>query len=463
MKETEKMTKAVLTVKLKQHTPLLHFQHGQKGATLRASEVKPKLDRYILKNAIGSSFEDCKTFLVGYNEKKEIALKQKFEAEKFCALNYKLSISPLGDKNNNITLNPEPGQNQGGAWIADPFPLILSNMGGADSIDELVDFVYHDYVELKFYFQNEELKEYIEGWIDLFFATNNFGQRSDKGFGSFSVVEINGNRKIFPSNDEPFDGVRYLKFRLNGNEIGKQRKLFSVIDFYWKVLKSGINYTHIGQNVFPNRYIKSFLWTYLYSKGYTWEKRWVKENFNLTNGEERQENNNERFFARAILGCPDKFEYRSIPNDTVTINISHNKRERDENKIARIPSPIIFKPVLNNDRTGAEVRVYILFDESAIKELREIDDLTFKFTRNGNDCYLGIKTDVIDLEELIRLYHTYLRNNVSLLAFDDEDDRNTFEEEHELNDISWFIPLGFNWNRILGENGIVEMYRKRNV
>ena len=38
-----------LTIKLKQHTPLIHFQHDQEGATLRASEVKPKLDKFILK------------------------------------------------------------------------------------------------------------------------------------------------------------------------------------------------------------------------------------------------------------------------------------------------------------------------------------------------------------------------------------------------------------------------------
>lgn len=37
-----------LVVKLKQHTPLIHFQWEQEGATLRASEVKPKLDRFIL-------------------------------------------------------------------------------------------------------------------------------------------------------------------------------------------------------------------------------------------------------------------------------------------------------------------------------------------------------------------------------------------------------------------------------
>ncbi|WP_068690391.1 hypothetical protein [Culturomica massiliensis] len=37
-----------LEVKLKQHTPLIHFQWQQAGATLRASEVKPRLDRFIL-------------------------------------------------------------------------------------------------------------------------------------------------------------------------------------------------------------------------------------------------------------------------------------------------------------------------------------------------------------------------------------------------------------------------------
>ena len=37
-----------LQLKLKQHTPLLHFQHDQEGATLRATEIKPKLDEFIL-------------------------------------------------------------------------------------------------------------------------------------------------------------------------------------------------------------------------------------------------------------------------------------------------------------------------------------------------------------------------------------------------------------------------------
>ena len=60
----------VLKVTLKQHTPLLHFQPNEPGATLRASEVKPKLDKYIL---------------------------SKMEVEERRALDYKLSIYTEGN------------------------------------------------------------------------------------------------------------------------------------------------------------------------------------------------------------------------------------------------------------------------------------------------------------------------------------------------------------------------------
>ena len=32
---------------LKQHTPLIHFQHDQDGAILRATELKPTLNKFI--------------------------------------------------------------------------------------------------------------------------------------------------------------------------------------------------------------------------------------------------------------------------------------------------------------------------------------------------------------------------------------------------------------------------------
>ena len=66
---------------LKEHTPIIHFQHDQDGATLRATEVKPKLDRFIIKHKYNDDFDLCKEYLVGYNPKQIKDLKQKFDKE----------------------------------------------------------------------------------------------------------------------------------------------------------------------------------------------------------------------------------------------------------------------------------------------------------------------------------------------------------------------------------------------
>ena len=39
-----------LVCELKQQTPMIHFQSKEPGACLRATEVKPKLDRFIIEN-----------------------------------------------------------------------------------------------------------------------------------------------------------------------------------------------------------------------------------------------------------------------------------------------------------------------------------------------------------------------------------------------------------------------------
>ena len=48
---------------LKQHTPIIHFQHDQDGATIRATEVKPKLDQFIFEKLTGKlAFDARKEF-----------------------------------------------------------------------------------------------------------------------------------------------------------------------------------------------------------------------------------------------------------------------------------------------------------------------------------------------------------------------------------------------------------------
>ena len=99
---------------LKQHTPIIHFQHGQVGATLRATEVKPKLDRFIYNQWLKEKNNDAevvfKTFghlTVGYTVdkmKKEIekydkmddAKKKKYLENFKWALDYKVRILQIG-------------------------------------------------------------------------------------------------------------------------------------------------------------------------------------------------------------------------------------------------------------------------------------------------------------------------------------------------------------------------------
>ena len=42
------MSQFKVSFTLKQHTPIIHFQSDQSGATLRATELKPKFDRFLM-------------------------------------------------------------------------------------------------------------------------------------------------------------------------------------------------------------------------------------------------------------------------------------------------------------------------------------------------------------------------------------------------------------------------------
>ena len=433
-----------LKVTLKQHTPLIHFQHDQDGATLRASEVKPKLDKYIVDNVFDNDYDACKEFLVGYDSKKPDKLREKFNSG-YRALDYKIAIKPC----NRIALSLNPRyDNNKRKYITDDFPLILSNMGGKDTLEELSNFSLYDFVDLELSskcnatFEEDTLLDLIQSWIDLFFATNNFGQRQDKGFGSFTVDDVDGENMVFPKDDLP-NNTRYLHFSFPNEleEIKKQKQVFDVIDFYWKCLKSGINYTQNGQ--YPDRYIKAFLWTYLDNKELTWEKRKVKETFELTTGREKPENKNAASFARALLGCPDKFEYK---NKNKTVTIGHALEKNSEDYIARIPSPIIFKPVVLDDR----VNIYLIPDVHAIQQLKKARNLTFVFKVDKNEMNMSIDPNAIDINELLQKYHQYIKNvQFGKKAFEDDDDFYEFIDKYDINEVGqWFIPLDFKWRRL---------------
>lgn len=222
-----------LTVKLKQHTPLIHFQHYQEGATLRASEVKPRLDRYILeKLGKGNYTEGCsmaaeKKWLVGANPLKK---------EHF-ALNYKIKIIPKDKKDFSLKIKT----NKKGKKVTEVFPLILSNMGGKDDEMDLVNFSMYENIELTFNCFLDSIYNLIRNNVISFFANNNFGQRSNKGFGSFSVIQItddSGKTKSINNFEYIEEGTLYLDFPIdNIDKLYSQKNIFKNIELFWKNIK----------------------------------------------------------------------------------------------------------------------------------------------------------------------------------------------------------------------------------
>lgn len=373
----------------------------------------------------------CAELLVGYfpGSKKRKALKDKFCKEGFNALNYKMRIS-ASERDTSVTL-----KNMN-------YPLVLSTMGKeAKHID--LCFVKEDknnggkrIVELGIVIsicvreedrtvvlgeKEKALRNLIESSIVEFFALHNFGQRSDKGFGSFTVADIDGVPQGIITKyvkDAP-----NFKFDLRDGTPTHERflKLFSVIDFYWKVLKSGVNYTDkVNRNgrverINKDRYIKSVLYRYLKDNTqYTWEKKEIKKHFDLAckvpDGElkvQDDKNGGKPIFARALLGYPSVgFVYRSIgDNNMGKASVSVNS---GKSGIARIAAPIIFKPVFGSDGKSKEVVVYILFDDELIKALHAKENIRFVFKRTEPKyAPLWMPTDMaaVDYRKLIDYYH----------------------------------------------------------
>ncbi len=310
-----------LTVKLKQHTPLIHFQHDQYGATLRASEVKPKLDRFILSKLGNGDYKK------GCDEaKKNKWLIGKGEHN---ALNYKIKIITNDNDLVNFSLNLKI--NSDGKYTTCDFPLLLSNIGGRDTADELVNFSMYKNIDLNIFSINNDLYKAIKEYIPYFFANTNFGQRSNKGFGSFTVTlmeDEDGKVDVNSLGTNPYYISRstlYMDFAIDKSmySLVVQKNLFKIIDTFWNKLRMNVkesNLPHCNNISSVESYIKAM------------------EEFPV--------------------------------NDDVQ----------------RIPAPVMFKPVSYKDEDGNNYyAVYIMFDEDMIGRLKRKYD--------GDEPYIDIGSD----------------------------------------------------------------------
>lgn len=275
---------AKLTVKLKQHTPLIHFEHELEGATLRATELKPKLNKFLTEHVFDWNFYKFKDFLIGDINKYK---KNKNEIKK---------LNPAFDYKVNIRVKKE---DRIANLDIEDFKLYFGNMG--DGKDK--NFSFYKKIELKFFSFNQELIKLIDGELSKFLLVTNFGTRQGKGFGSF-YREYEYNEEYL---NEYYD---YLWTSNRKNIVD----VFKDIDREYKKLRNG------GKN---NPKIKD------YFDGIDWEK--IKINRELI----RSEKPKEAFIIRDLLGLATTEDWQKFG--------ILKKESIADSDIQRFQSPIFFK------------------------------------------------------------------------------------------------------------------------
>ena len=338
-----------LSFTLKQHTPIVHFQHNQEGATVRASEIKPKLDRFICNklgngsHETGISYAKHKKWLIGTNNN--------------AALNYKLAVNTNAVNVESFLINKN-----------EPFPPFFGNMGKEYELNKKGLSFINEPIDCSFFSLYPDLIIVIKDVIKDFFSLHNFGTRQSKGFGSFSIVDLNGESVNFPDTN-----FKYC-FTLPSAQIGwvaKSKDIFKKIDWFYRTLRSGIN-------IKDKLYFKSSLFMYLngQSPKIQWDKKTIKAHlFNRKDhsGIEFMESQNLWHKKPDILDKPeyqDQSElklkdYRDLfglssdeswysYKETITkkqaefIDNKWRAIKDKEASIQRYPSPILFKPIVTS-------------------------------------------------------------------------------------------------------------------
>lgn len=376
-----------LTVTLKQHTPLIHFQPGQYGATLRASEVKPKLDRFILgklgKEVGKLSKED---YLKGVEE----ARRRKWLIGKgdHPALNYKMRIIPL-EEVEVWEINPLKEYN--GKWKREMYPLFFANMSKNDGSSIMYkQFSFVPKLKMELFFpeeldlekQESEKQESLYDWIikqrflSRFFFFTNFGTRSSKGFGSFYPSEEDNEFVPFGKDKYLFDSKYFfdVDVRTENSMAGRSRCLFENIELLYKALRGGINV--IGRRKFKFPSLMQYYSQKVLKRD--WEKQGI---VNDLNKEHVPENN--FYDVKDLLGFSKQEKWKAKYNTTITKAIALKdenngqwrkpKKEEEKDLPQRMKSPILFKPFYDE-----KSRRYIVYIRPMAKTVNLSEFLSYR-------------------------------------------------------------------------------------
>lgn len=247
LNQNSEINMRTLKIILKQHTPMIHFQHEQYGAALRASEVKPKLDKFILKHLGNGNYEEGKSVA---KEKQWLIGKGDHPS-----LNYKMRITAYGNVDD---MKLKVNQRSEHKFTTERYPLLLANMGGRKKKSELVNLTMYEETQILLNLENISLYETLQKIIPVFFAINNFGQRSKLGFGSYTVSKIN-ERNINTGRENPYfipQSTYYLQFNIDDIYLlNNQKWIFKIIELFWSGLKRFFLKNRSEQNKIIRNYL----------------------------------------------------------------------------------------------------------------------------------------------------------------------------------------------------------------
>lgn len=332
--------------KLVQHTPLIHFQHSEPHACLRATEVKPKLDRFLIEQLEKDDrFGDgrWKKWFVGDGSQ------QSFD--------YMMRITPNSEqveRTHSIERAIARAEHRPpNASLHEIHKNYFGNMASGNNIQDTIretfkeSLFYKDGLTLTIRCFIPELLTLIDEHIRGFFMMHNFGTRQRKGFGSFTV-----DIRTEPNAPKGFDLVgKYCPnayyCKLNDNVSAD-----ALLDAVWVIsafLRSGFNR---GEG----NYVRGFVFRYFQREKNPLanDKAFVKQKVlrNVYNEATRGEHlhpygNNVRYrYVRGLLGTNENSRFCRAPRgETREDRIVHNIYIHSAEGVERFPSPLLFKPI----------------------------------------------------------------------------------------------------------------------
>lgn len=332
---------------LRQHTPIIQFQHNQAGATLRPSELKSKLDRFIIGKLTDCFSAKADARLEAFKKHEHAGWLKRKEKAEHPAMDYQVKVDVLEELEGVRPYEQIPQR----------YPGFFANMGRGNE----KYFCFHKFVVVGISSRQKSLIDYIEQHFIGFLFQTNFGTRQSKGFGSYFLVQPpEGFLQAAPRFSFDVDTSRQQ------GEMERVKELFRMVDLFYRSLRSGVNNSKMD-----GFYFKSMLWWYLKQKGLQWDKKTIKQQFYASsedsekrNRKNAQDKDTPLFYEevrkqtantpsgqeeethllwRDLLGLSSEQSWFAYDKDTV--NKDHKKDD-----IKRFKSTLFFKPL----RTGPD-------------------------------------------------------------------------------------------------------------